>query len=232
MPPSASHSNDNLVNSTPYPLHSCARREDSNANLVSHGGSMERPSSFQLVGLCETLLQLHLSDKYVLKAFKHAFTSPSSADKELKATRSGNACLHGMTCVMPGSIAYIATQVLPFHFCSGISTTHLVSGVLLIVRLPCFVSHKYHHRLWEVLYHHFGALIRSRWKTRSWCAFCLVEPVNKSISSNEKNEHSNFRQVFPTYSSAQGIISKNSTFAKIKERRRVLMQSTIENPAT
>ena len=35
-PPSASHNNDNLINSTPYPLHSCARQEVSNANLVSH----------------------------------------------------------------------------------------------------------------------------------------------------------------------------------------------------
>ena len=34
-PPSASHNNDNLVNSTPYPLHSCARQEVSNANSVS-----------------------------------------------------------------------------------------------------------------------------------------------------------------------------------------------------
>ncbi|EDR13218.1 uncharacterized protein LACBIDRAFT_308824 [Laccaria bicolor S238N-H82] len=44
-------------------------------------------------------------------AFKHVFTLPSSVDKEPKATRSGNARLHGMTCVMAGSIAYIATQV-------------------------------------------------------------------------------------------------------------------------
>ena len=47
----------------------------------------------------------------VLKAFKYVFTSPSSVDKEPKATRSGNARLHGMRCVTPGSIAYIATQV-------------------------------------------------------------------------------------------------------------------------
>ena len=129
---------------------------------------------------------MHLSDNYALKAFKHVFTSPSSVDKEPKATRSGNARLHGMTRVTPGSIAYIATQVSPFHSSSGISTTHLVSGALLIVRLSCFFSHRYHHGLREVLYHHFGALIRSRRKTRSWCAFCLVEPVIKSISSNKK----------------------------------------------
>ena len=39
------------------------------------------------------------------------FTSPSSVDKEPKATRSGNARLHNMTRTTPASVAYIATQV-------------------------------------------------------------------------------------------------------------------------
>ena len=43
--------------------------------------------------------------------------SPSSVEKEPKATWSGNACIHGMTQIMPGSIAYAATQVsLTFDF--------------------------------------------------------------------------------------------------------------------
>ena len=46
-----------------------------------------------------------------LKAYKHTFTSPSSVEKEPKATRSGNARIHGMTCITLPSIAYIATQV-------------------------------------------------------------------------------------------------------------------------
>lgn len=45
------------------------------------------------------------------KAFRHVFTSPSSVDKEPKATRAGNARLHGMTNVTAASIAYVATQV-------------------------------------------------------------------------------------------------------------------------
>ena len=45
------------------------------------------------------------------QAFKYIFTLPSSVDKEPKATRSGNARLHGMTKVTPASFAYIATQV-------------------------------------------------------------------------------------------------------------------------
>ena len=39
------------------------------------------------------------------------FTSPSSVDKEPKATRSGNARIHGMMRTTRASIAYIATQV-------------------------------------------------------------------------------------------------------------------------
>jgi hypothetical protein len=45
------------------------------------------------------------------QGYKHIFTSPSSVEKEPKATRSGNARIHGMTRVTAASIAYIATQV-------------------------------------------------------------------------------------------------------------------------
>lgn len=48
---------------------------------------------------------------YCEQAFRHIFTSPSSVEKEPKATRSGNARIHGMTSVTPASIAYVATQV-------------------------------------------------------------------------------------------------------------------------
>jgi hypothetical protein len=47
----------------------------------------------------------------VSQVYKHIFTSPSSVDKEPKATRSGNARIHGMTQVTAPSIAYVATQV-------------------------------------------------------------------------------------------------------------------------
>ena len=60
-----------------------------------------------------------------LQTFKHIFTSPSSVDKEPKATRSGNARIHGMTRVTPPSIAYTATQV-SFH------TASTLRGVLIV----------------------------------------------------------------------------------------------------
>ncbi|KAF9242147.1 hypothetical protein BU15DRAFT_44292 [Melanogaster broomeanus] len=47
----------------------------------------------------------------LVSAFKHIFTSPSSVDQEPKATRSGNARIHGMRFVTKASIAYVATQV-------------------------------------------------------------------------------------------------------------------------
>ncbi|KAG1762159.1 hypothetical protein EV702DRAFT_1183121 [Suillus placidus] len=52
-----------------------------------------------------------LRSNILICGFKHIFTSPSSVEKEPKATRSGNAYLHGMKSMTKGSLAYIATQV-------------------------------------------------------------------------------------------------------------------------
>ncbi|KAG1793754.1 hypothetical protein EV424DRAFT_1475611 [Suillus variegatus] len=52
-----------------------------------------------------------LKSEILVYGFNHIFTSPSSVDKESKATRSSNAYLHGMKSVTKGSVAYIATQV-------------------------------------------------------------------------------------------------------------------------
>ncbi|KAH6867821.1 hypothetical protein BKA70DRAFT_1379857 [Coprinopsis sp. MPI-PUGE-AT-0042] len=47
----------------------------------------------------------------LVSAFRHIFTSPSSVDREPRATRSGNARIHGMKNVTVPSLAYVATQV-------------------------------------------------------------------------------------------------------------------------
>ncbi|EAU83822.1 hypothetical protein CC1G_13139 [Coprinopsis cinerea okayama7 len=47
----------------------------------------------------------------LVKAYKHIFTSPSSVDDAPKATRSGNARIHGMTAATAPSLAYVAVQV-------------------------------------------------------------------------------------------------------------------------
>ncbi|KAF7970772.1 hypothetical protein HWV62_23120 [Athelia sp. TMB] len=52
----------------------------------------------------------------LVKGYKFIFTSPSSVDFiEPKATRGGNASIHGMTEVTLASIAYVATQVVTFE---------------------------------------------------------------------------------------------------------------------
>jgi hypothetical protein len=71
------------------------------------------------------------------QAFKYIFTSPSSVDKEPKATRSGNARLHGMTKVTPASIAYIATQVWS-HYVELLTSTEILQVRFALSSSPVF----------------------------------------------------------------------------------------------
>ncbi|KAG1843618.1 hypothetical protein C8R48DRAFT_618585 [Suillus tomentosus] len=52
-----------------------------------------------------------LRSRLLVLAYKYVFTSPSSVVRELKATQSSNAHLHGMISVTIASIAYITIQV-------------------------------------------------------------------------------------------------------------------------
>ncbi|KAG2364137.1 hypothetical protein BDR07DRAFT_1450443 [Suillus spraguei] len=70
-----------------------------------------------------------LRNEILIFGFKHVFMSPSSVDRELKATCSGNAYLHGMKSVTKGSLAYIATQVQFLLSSSSVfSHTDMVTG--------------------------------------------------------------------------------------------------------
>ena len=73
-----------------------------------------RSAILVFVGLCRPGDQNSLIS--LCQVFKHIFTSPSSAEEESKATRSGNARIHGMTQVTSASIAYVATQAGPSPF--------------------------------------------------------------------------------------------------------------------
>jgi len=65
--------------------------------------------------------------------------SPSSVEKEPKATRSGNARIHGMTQVTAASIAYIATQVrIYFSTSYGLFDTEFQLATALV--LPDLIS--------------------------------------------------------------------------------------------
>ncbi|KIK25264.1 hypothetical protein PISMIDRAFT_9647 [Pisolithus microcarpus 441] len=70
-----------------------------------------------------------------IPAYKHIFTSPSSADQELRATRSGNACIHGMQTVTKASIAYAAMQA---HF--ALTSTQVFSHTDLVTDLEQFYN--------------------------------------------------------------------------------------------
>jgi len=91
------------------------------------GFVQEFHTSFREQSLLLFNLLLSISSDCHLQAYKHIFTSPSSVSKVPKATRSGNARIHGMTSVTPGSIAYIATQVRIRSFTiTSIMYAHLV----------------------------------------------------------------------------------------------------------
>lgn len=74
------------------------------------------------------------NEKSPMQAFKHIFTSPSSVEKEPKATRSGNARIHGMTSVTIGSIAYVATQA------SRMLASFNITSLLLIPLASCITD--------------------------------------------------------------------------------------------
>lgn len=71
------------------------------------------------------------------KTFKHIFTSPSSVERKAKATRSGNARIHGMSSVTLASIVYAATQVWPFMLYLLPLSWVLLEGKVCIVIIKC-----------------------------------------------------------------------------------------------
>ncbi|THH06871.1 hypothetical protein EW146_g9483 [Bondarzewia mesenterica] len=129
----------------------------------------------------------------LIAAYKHIFTSPSSVDKELRATHAGNARIHGMTRVTPASIAYIATQVRFALTSSPIfSRTDIVTDS-----------------------EHFYTSILE-----------LFEDIEEQEEVSALIVWWN-RQIFPSYSTAQRPVSKNSALARIKEKRAVMRAAVV-----
>lgn len=114
---------------------------------------------------------------YIRQTFKHIFTSPSSVDKEVKATRSGNARIHGMTRVTTGSISYAATQVHPLtHHQPTIDCLDPATfRVVVIIRV---LQVGYIDRLRKILCQCVGFLRRSGGEGRSEQSSGLVEFVS------------------------------------------------------
>lgn len=72
------------------------------------------------------------------QTFKHIFTSPSSAEQEAKATRSGNARIHGMTRVTYGSLAYVATQARQITFYMSHHLNRILQARFALTSSPTF----------------------------------------------------------------------------------------------
>jgi len=89
----------------------------------------------------------------MIQAYKYVFTSPSSVDKEPKATRSGNARIHGMTQVTLPSIAYIATQVSTSIIACVIKSLVIerVAGSICAMFIPGIFEDRHYHGLGNIL---------------------------------------------------------------------------------
>lgn len=106
---------------------------------------MERSISKRLASMCKYILCVSsnfLCYQLDAQAYRHVFTSPSSVDREPRATRSGNARIHGMTRVTLPSIAYIATQV-----CPPFRTTHFYSTMNVHSRSDSLSLHRLYFRV-------------------------------------------------------------------------------------
>ncbi|KAG2752866.1 hypothetical protein P692DRAFT_201838181 [Suillus brevipes Sb2] len=128
-----------------------------------------------------------------LLAYKHVFTSPSSVDREPKATRSGNARIHGMTRITLPSIAYIATQVR-FALTSSpvFSRTDTVTD-----------SERFYTSILDIF-----------------------EDPDENQEVNDLAVWWN-RQIFPSYSTAQHPLVKNSALARIREKRAQMKEALV-----
>jgi hypothetical protein len=160
-----------------------------------------------------------------MKAFKHTFTSPSSVEREIKATRSGNARIHGMSSVTRASLAYIATQVR-LHYIFG--RTRLTQ--VLRYTSPCHQQASFlvqtqrrTPRRSTIVFWICWRIPRSKRRYRSYwrggtstCQTLRFQYIRNDIS----------RQIFPSVSTAKRTLSANSTFAKIKSRRARLRKAT------
>jgi hypothetical protein len=163
------------------------------------------------------------------QAYKHIFTSPSSVDKEPKATRSGNARIHGMTQVTLPSIAYVATQVF-FSILGLADRVFNPSQVRFALTSSPVFSRTDTVTDSETFYTSVLDLLEDEdekeevkdlivWWNRYRCT------VFSAVLSDCLILLIAFRQIFPNYSAAKRPIPRNSVLAKIREKRALLRSS-------
>jgi hypothetical protein len=125
-----------------------------------------------LVSVCPIYCMVYIkfqSQRWI-QAYKHVFTSPSSVEKEPKATRSGNARIHGMKSVTIASIAYIATQVLrfPVHMIIDITLKCQFLDSICSELVCCVLSVRSNNRFRKVLWEYHWISGRPWWERGSW----------------------------------------------------------------
>jgi len=105
---------------------------------------------------------------FCIQTFSISSRLPVSVEKEPKATRSGNARIHGMTHVAPASITYVATQVRTIIFWfsmnqftnpSWCSKIRLTCPLTFTRSIPSDDSEWFYNSILE--------LLKSRWAGRS-----------------------------------------------------------------
>jgi hypothetical protein len=90
----------------------------------------------------------------------------------------------------------------------------------------CVLTHGHGHWLWKVLQLYFRNFWRPRWETRGGRPCRLVEQVTDSdIIFSVLLMLMFSRQIFPSYSTAQRPLAKNSALARIREKRARMKQS-------
>lgn len=128
------------------------------------------------------------------------FTSPSSVDQEPKATRSGNARIHGMRSVSKASIAYVATQVCRMKS-SLVSHWSLAGSICIIV-----------------------GTVFSRTDLITDSERFYISILDLLSDPEEKEEVDLLllwwnRQIFPLYTESERLPSTNSALARIRAKR-------------
>lgn len=126
------------------------------AMILKTRGTVSSAVTFSSRWALLTISVLYVLTPNTSQAYKHIFTSPSSVEKEPKATRSGNARIHGMTQVTPASIVYIATQVI-LPCCIKVINCLLIvffmfSGSLCFIFVSSLLPDGYGNRLGNVLH--------------------------------------------------------------------------------
>jgi hypothetical protein len=153
-------------------------------------------------------------------------------EKEPKATRSGNARIHGMTRVTVASIAYIATQVilLSIHF-------FLLPDISFQIRFalsssPVFSrtdtvtdSERFYNSVLDFLEEPDEKEEVDELLTW-WNRCAIITPPDRHFASHILWCH---RQIFPSYSSARPLPVRDCPLARLREKRAALKAMSLNS---